>query len=231
MPGPTTLRLQEAAARHGLVVVFNLLERAGDVTYDASPVIDADGTLLGVTRMMHITEYAHFHEQSYYAPGDTGARVYATAAGRLGVAICYDRHYPEYLRALALAGADVVAVPQAGARGEWPDGLFEAELQVAAFQHGFYALLVNRVAREGPLVFDGRSFAAGPDGRLLAQAPAEAASVTTVALDYAACAASAARRLFLRDRRPEAYARGAVAPAPAPAPVTLETARAQAAKA
>jgi len=99
VPGPTTEAMAETAAELGLVVVFNLMERDGDHTFDTSPVIDADGTLLGRTRMMHITAYEHFHEQGYYAPGDTGAPVYDTAVGRLGVAICYDRHYPEYLRA------------------------------------------------------------------------------------------------------------------------------------
>ena len=84
------------------------------VAYDASPVIDGDGTILGVTRMVHITEYEHFHEQGYYAPGDTGAPVYDTWVGMLGVAICYDRHYPEYMRSLALDGAELVFVPQAG---------------------------------------------------------------------------------------------------------------------
>ena len=73
--------------------------------------------------MIHITDYPCFHEQGYYTPGDTGAPVYRTKAGDIGVAICYDRHYPEYMRALALGGADLVVVPQAGAVGEWPDGL------------------------------------------------------------------------------------------------------------
>ena len=103
------------AAKHGVVIVPNLFERGPDQggphppTYDSSPVIDGDGTILGVTRMVHITDYEHFHEQGYYAPGDTGAPVYDTWVGKLGVAICYDRHYGEYMRALALGGADVVS--------------------------------------------------------------------------------------------------------------------------
>jgi N-carbamoylputrescine amidase len=73
--------------------------------------------------------------------------------GRLGVAICYDRHYPEYMRALAIAGADLVVVPQAGVAGEWPEGLYEAEMQVAAFQNGYYTALCNRVGKEDQLAF------------------------------------------------------------------------------
>jgi len=111
IPGPMTDAFSARAATLGVVVVLNLFERAGDRTYDSSPVIDADGRLLGTTRMIHITDYAWFHEQGYYMPGDTGAPVYDTAAGRLGVAICYDRHYPEYMRALAVQGAEMVIVP------------------------------------------------------------------------------------------------------------------------
>ena len=98
VPGPMTDAFAERARRHGLVIVLNLYERDGSRAYDCSPVIDADGRLLGRTRMIHITEYACFHEQGYYTPGDTGAPVYDTKAGRIGVAICYDRHYPEYMR-------------------------------------------------------------------------------------------------------------------------------------
>ena len=103
VPGPTTDLFARVARDLGVVVVLNLFERDGERTFDCSPVIDADGTLLGRTRMIHITDYPCFHEQGYYVPGDTGAPVYRTRAGILGVAICYDRHYPEYMRALALA--------------------------------------------------------------------------------------------------------------------------------
>ena len=159
VPGPLTDAFSERARRHGAVAVLNLYERDGRNAYDCSPVIDADGRLLGRTRMIHITEYACFHEQGYYTPGDTGAPVYDTKAGRIGVAICYDRHYPEYMRALAVAGADLVVVPQAGSVGEWPEGLYEAELQVAAFQNGYYTALCNRVGEEDCLTFSGESWA------------------------------------------------------------------------
>lgn len=197
--------LEEAARRLGVVVVANLYERDGERCYDTSPVIDADGTLLGRTRMVHITDYPCFHEQSWYAPGDTGAPVYATAAGRIGVAICYDRHYPEYMRALALQGAEVVLIPQAGAVDEWPAGVYEAEVQAAAFQNGYFAALCNRVGPEERLVFAGESFVCGPDGRILARAPRGEEAVLHVDLDLDEIARSPARRLFLRDRRPELY--------------------------
>jgi predicted amidohydrolase len=214
VPGPTTEALAEAAREHEVVVVFNLMERDGDHTFDTSPVLDADGSLLGRTRMMHITEYEHFHEQGYYTPGDTGAPVYDTAMGRLGVAICYDRHYPEYLRALALQDAEIVVVPQAGTVGEWPDGMYEAELRVAALQHGFFTALANRVGHEGEMHFAGRSFVTDPFGEVIAQAPGSEETVLHASMELDATADAPARHLFLRHRRPDQYEQGAVSIAP-----------------
>ncbi len=210
LTGPTVTQFQDAARRLGVVVVLNLYERAGTLAYDTSPVIDADGTLLGKTRMMHITDYEGFYEQDYYAPGDTGAPVYETSVGRIGVAICYDRHYPEYLRALALAGADLVVVPQAGALGEWPNGLFEAELRVASFQQGYYMALSNRVGKESVLHFGGGSFVTDPFGQMVAQAPENEEAILYAHLDLSTCANSPARQLFMKHRRPEAYHQGVV---------------------
>lgn len=205
VPGPLTDALADRAAARGIVVVANLLEADGGRTFDASPVIDADGTLLGVTRMVHVPDYPCFHEKGWYAPGDRGAPVFETAAGRIGVAICYDRHYPEYLRALALGGAELVVVPQAGAVDEWPEGLFEAEVRAAAFQNGFFVALVNRVGEEERLAFAGESFVCDPAGTVVARAPAGEEATLVVQIDLAAASGSHARRLFLPDRRPELY--------------------------
>jgi N-carbamoylputrescine amidase len=206
LDGPTVTAFQKKARELGVVVVLNLYERDGVATYDSSPVIDADGSVLGVTRMIHITEYPCFHEQGYYTPGDTGAPVYETRAGRIGVAICYDRHFPEYMRALALNGADVVFVPQAGAVGEWPEGLYEGEMRVAAFQNGYHVALCNRIGQEDCLEFAGESFVCDPDGVVIARAPLKQDHVLYADLDPAAAERSHARRLFLRHRRPELYA-------------------------
>ena len=205
IPGPMTEAFQALAAEHGVVVILNLYERDGDYAYDTSPVIDADGQLLGCTRMVHITEYQHFHEQGYYDPGDQGAPVYDTRFGKFGVAICYDRHFPEYLRALTLGGAEVIFVPQAGAVGEWPDGLYEAEMQVAAFQNGVFTALCNRVGEEERLTFAGESFICDPAGRVVARAQAGCADVLHAELDLSQIGASHGKKLFIRDRRPELY--------------------------
>ena len=206
IPGPTTEVFQRLAAELEAVVVLNLFERDGEETFDTSPVIDSDGTLLGSTRMVHITEYDCFHEQGYYTAGDRGAPVYSTRAGKIGVAICYDRHYPEYMRALALNGAEVVIVPQAGAVGEWPEGLYEAEMRVAAFQNGYFTALCNRVGKEECLTFGGESFLCAPSGCVIARAPALEEAILHSELDLEAVVESYARKLFLRDRRPELYA-------------------------
>jgi N-carbamoylputrescine amidase len=220
VPGPTTGRIARRAAELSLVVVFNLYEvDERGRRFDSSPVIDADGTLLGVTRMVHITDYPGFHETAYYHPGDRGAPVYDTAVGRIGVAICYDRHYPEYMRALGVAGAELVVIPQAGTVGEWPEGLYEAEVRTAAFQNGYWAALCNRVGEEGELAFAGESFVADPEGRLTARGASGEEDLVIADLDLAACGRSHAGRLFWRDRRPELYGawlgrRSGAAPSP-----------------
>jgi N-carbamoylputrescine amidase len=206
IPGPLTDAFAAKARELGAVAVLNLFEGDGERTFDCSPVIDADGTLLGRTRMIHITDYTCFHEQGYYAPGDKGAPVYATKAGRIGVAICYDRHYPEYMRALAVAGADLVVVPQAGSVGEWPEGLYEAEMRVAAFQNGYFVALCNRVGKEERLTFAGESFVCDPTGVVVARATQGTDETLYADIDFQKNADSHARKLFMRDRRPELYA-------------------------
>lgn len=206
LDGPTITAFCKKARELQVVVVPNLFERDGDHTFDSSPVIDADGALLGVTRMIHITEYACFHEQGYYTPGDTGAPVYQTRAGHIGVAICYDRHFPEYMRALAVGGAGLVIVPQAGVTGEWPDGLYEGEMRVAAFQNGYYTALCNRVGREDCLDFSGESFVCDPNGEVIARAGQGTDEILYTDVDLAVSAKSHARQLFMKHRRPELYA-------------------------
>lgn len=205
IPGQTTEIFQALAEEYGVVVILNIFERDGKRTFDSSPVIDGDGKLLGVTRMVHIMEGPGFHERGYYTPGDRKDFVYQTKAGRIGVAICYDRHFPEYMRCLGLQGAEAVIVPQAGAVGEWTKGIFEAELQVAAFQNGYYAALVNRVGREEVVHFSGESFVVSPHGEIIARAPQGKDHILYADCDFKDIGRSSAKRHFLPDRRPEFY--------------------------
>jgi len=205
IPGPITDACS-LAKELGVVIVPNLYELAGDATYDTSPIIDADGRLIGAQRMVHIPDYEGFHEKTYYTPGDFGMPVFTTAVGRIGVAICYDRHYPETMRALALGGADLVLVPQAGAVDEWPEGLFKAEMRVAAFQNGVFVALCNRVGSEELLEFAGESFVCDPGGSVIARAAKSEDAILICDIDLTQIASSHARKLFLPDRRPELYA-------------------------
>ncbi len=205
IPGPTTERFIQLAKELGVVFVLNLYERDGDKAFDTSPVIDADGTLLGTTRMLHITDYEGFYEQDYYDPGDHDAPVYQTEFGKIGVSICYDRHYPEYMRRLALQGAEIVFVPQAGAIGEWPEGLYQAELRVAAFQNGYFTALCNRVGKEDVLEFAGESFVCDPFGQVIAQAAKGRDEILFCDIDLDRIKESPAKKWFFRDRRAELY--------------------------
>ncbi len=206
IPGPITDRFAGLAKQHEVVTILNLFEKQGKHTFDSSPIIDADGTLLGVTRMVHIIEAPCFHETGYYAPAPPCEQlVFDTHYGKIGIAICYDRHFPEYMRSLGLEEAELVIVPQAGSVGEWPDGLFEAEMQVSSFWNGYFSALCNRVGKEDCLTFEGKSFVTAPDGRILAQAPAGEDAILYVEIDLDEVEKSHARRHFLADRRPEVY--------------------------
>lgn len=205
IPGTITEAFSELAAEFEVVFVLNLFEVDDGKTYDSSPVINSDGSILGTTRMVHITDYACFHEKKYYAPGNNGAPVYETPFGKIGVAICYDRHYPEYMRTMALNGAEIVFVPQAGAVGEWPEGLYESELRTAAFQNGYFTALCNRVGKEPKLTFAGESFVCNPSGEIIAQAGKRVEEILYCDLDLSDVQNSHAKKLFLKDRRPELY--------------------------
>ncbi len=205
IPGATTDIFTQLAKELGVVIILNLYEKENNKTYDSSPVIDVDGKILGVTRMIHITDYKCFHEKGYYSPGNNGAPVYNTKFGKIGVAICYDRHYPEYMRALAIKGAEIVFIPQAGAVGEWPEGLYEAELRVAAFQNGYYTALCNRIGKEECLSFAGESFVCDPAGNVVTKANTGTEEILYCDVDLEEINKSHAKKLFLKDRRPELY--------------------------
>lgn len=165
---PAVRRLSELARAHRLVTVANVYMAREGRRYDASPVFDADGTLLGVSEMVHVAQFENFWEKDYYAHGEA-FHVYDTAAGRIGVVICYDRHFPESWRACALQGAEIIATPTCNLADE-PLELFASEMAVMAMQNSVYALLANRCGTEDVVRYAGRSVIAGPDGTILARA-------------------------------------------------------------
>jgi predicted amidohydrolase len=205
IPGPTTDIFTKLAEEYGVVTVLNLFERDGDKTYDSSPVIDSNGEILGIVRMVHIMDGMGFYEKGYYFPGNSHEYVFNTAVGKVGIAVCYDRHFPEYMRNLALNGAEIVLIPQAGAKGEWSEGMFEAEIRVAAFQNGYFAALTNRVGKEDKLTFAGESFVVNPEGDVIARAPKGKDSILYANCDLKEVHYCTAKKYFFMDRRPEYY--------------------------
>jgi len=207
IPGPTTERFQAAAAKHGIVTVINVFERAAPGRYyDASPVIDADGTLLGVSRMLHIAEEPGYNEKFYYWPGDGGWPVFETKAGRLGVAICYDRHYPEHFRALALDGAEIVVVPTATSIAEQAfRNVWEIEVQAAAVANQIFIAVANRAGRDGELQFFGASFVSGPNGMIMNRAATDEEELLVTEIDLNAIEETRRHVPFLRDLRSDLY--------------------------
>lgn len=168
---PAVQRLGALARTHGLVTVANVYMARGGKRYDASPVFDADGTLLGISEMVHVAQFEGFWEKDYYDHG-AAFEVYDTAAGRVGVVICYDRHFPESWRACALKGAEIIATPACNLAHENLD-LFAQEICVMAMQNSVYAAMSNRCGVEDGVAYAGHSVIAGPDGALLARAGAD----------------------------------------------------------
>lgn len=196
--GAEIARLAAAARAADIVVVSNLyLKDPGGVRHDASPVINADGTVLGVTRMTEIAQFEGFWEQDYYAPGD-GWPVYDTAAGKVGVVICFDRHFPESYRACARRGAEIVVTPTCIEAKE-PLDLFEAEMRTLAYQNLVFAALANRCGVEDGQAYAGASLITGPDGAVLAKAGAEP-ELLIAELDLAARRERAERLGWLESR-------------------------------
>lgn len=204
IPGPITTAFQDKARELGIVVIPNIFELAGPGRhYDASPVIDADGTLLGVSRMIHIAEEPGFNERFYYWPGNSGFKVHQTAAGPVGMAICYDRHFPEHIRALTIGGAEIILSPFAGTAGD-PSRGYELEMQGSAFSNAVFIACCNRTGEEPKLTFAGGSFVVDPAGEIIAKAGGNE-ELLIIDIDRTLVTANRNRRPFLRDRRPELY--------------------------
>ncbi len=137
--------------------------------YDTSLLIDRSGQIVGRQKMVHIAQCPCFYEQDYYTPSEEGFAVFDTELGRIGIVVCFDRHYPESIRTQALRGADLILIPTANTSDE-PSELFQWEIRVQAFQNSVFAAMCNRVGQEDAMLFSGESLVIGPDGELLALA-------------------------------------------------------------
>jgi beta-ureidopropionase len=207
--GPTTKRFQELAARHGMVMVLPMYEEEQPgILYNTAAVIDADGTYLGKYRKTHIPQVKGFWEKFYFRPGNTGYPVFQTAVGRVGVYICYDRHFPEGWRALGLNGAQIVFNPSATSRG-LSSYLWQLEQTAAAAANMYYVGAINRVGIEplGDNDFYGTSYFATPRGQIIGDAASgDSAELVVRDLDLDAIDDVRTQWAFYRDRRPDTYA-------------------------
>ncbi|MGH9321759.1 MAG: nitrilase-related carbon-nitrogen hydrolase [Vicinamibacteria bacterium] len=208
VPGPTTEALVPYARKYGMVMVIPVYEREqAGVYYNTAAVIDADGKYLGKYRKNHLPHTAGFWEKYFFKPGNLGYPVFDTAFAKVGVYICYDRHFPEGARLLGLKGAEVVFNPSATVAG-LSQYLWKLEQPAHAVANGYFMGCLNRVGEEAPWrigKFYGHSYFVDPRGRFLAEGGEEEDELVTAELNLDVI--EEVRRLwqFYRDRRPETY--------------------------
>ncbi len=207
--GPTTKLMQELAQRHNMVIVVPIYEEESTgVYYNTAAVIDADGTYLGKYRKNHIPHVAPgFWEKFYFKPGNLGYPVFDTAYGKVGVYICYDRHFPEGARALGLNGAEIVFNPSATVAG-LSEYLWKLEQPAHAVANAYFVGAINRVGHEQPWdigEFYGQSYFCDPRGQFLATASRDKTELVTAELDFDKIREVRNTWQFYRDRRPETY--------------------------
>ncbi|ASQ97641.1 nitrilase-related carbon-nitrogen hydrolase [Streptomyces sp. 11-1-2] len=206
--GPTVQRMRELAREAGMVIVVPVfeLEQSG-FYYNTAAVIDADGSYLGKYRKHHIPQVKGFWEKYYFKPGNVGWPVFDTAVGRVGVYICYDRHFPEGWRALGLAGAQIVYNPSATSRG-LSAYLWQLEQPAAAVANEYFIAAINRVGIEeyGDNDFYGTSYFVDPRGQFVGDVASDKEEELIVRdLDFGLIDEVRQQWAFYRDRRPDAY--------------------------
>jgi beta-ureidopropionase len=206
--GPTTQRFIELAKELSMVLVLPMYEREQDgILYNTAAVIDADGTYLGKYRKTHIPQVKGFWEKFYFRPGNMGYPVFDTAVGRIGVYICYDRHFPEGWRALGLAGAKIVFNPSATSRG-LSAYLWQLEQPASAVANEYFIGAINRVGIEdlGDNDFYGQTYFVNPRGQFIGDVASTTDSELVVRdLDMDLLAEVRNQWAFYRDRRPDMY--------------------------
>jgi len=206
--GPTTRIMQDLAKETGMVIIVPIFEKEDDgFFYNTAGVVDADGTFLGKYRKTHIPHVDGFWEKFYFRPGNTGYPIFDTAVGRIGVYICYDRHFPEGWRALGLAGAKIVFNPSATSRG-LSMYLWNLEQPAAAVANEYFIGAINRVGKEpyGDNDYYGSSYFVDPRGQIIDGAASDTDEELVVRdLDLDLVDEVRKTWAFYRDRRPDAY--------------------------
>lgn len=210
VPGPTTDAVAKLAAKYGMAVVVPVYEKEmAGVLYNTAAVYDADGTYLGKYRKNHIPHTSGFWEKYFFKPGNLGYPVFETRYARIGVYICYDRHFPEGARALGLNGAEIVFNPSATVAG-LSQYLWKLEQPAHAVANGYFVGAINRVGTEPPWnigKFYGSSYFVDPRGSFLAQATEDDDALVVAEMDLDTIDEVRKTWQFFRDRRPETYGR------------------------
>jgi beta-ureidopropionase len=208
--GPTTKLMQELAKKHSMVIAAPIYEEEiTGVYYNTTAVIDADGSYLGKYRKTHIPQVAGFWEKFFFKPGNSGWPVFQTAYCKLGVYTCYDRHFPEGWRALALNGAEYIVNPSATVAG-LSEYLWKLEQPASAVANGVFIGAINRVGSEAPWnigEFYGQSYFVNPRGQIEAIASRDKDELLVHEMDFDMIREVRNTWQFFRDRRPETYAR------------------------
>ncbi len=159
----------DACRRNHIMAVPNIYLVEDGKHYDASILIGKDGQVIGIQKMVHVAYAEKFYEADYYTPSDDGFKVFDTEFGKVGIMVCFDRHYPESIRTEALMGADLILIPTVNTTEE-PMELFEQEIRVQAFQNSVYAAMANRVGKEDEMNFAGESIVVSPEGNTIMKA-------------------------------------------------------------
>lgn len=219
IPGPSTERLGELAKELNVVIVASLFEkRASGLYHNTAAIIDADGSLMGKYRKMHIPDDPLFYEKFYFTPGDLGFLAWNTAHGKIGVCVCWDQWYPESARLTALRGAEILFFPTAigwhpGEKekyGKRQHDSWETIQRSHAIANGCYVAAANRIGLETPeggdgIEFWGQSFVADPSGQIIAKASVDQPEVLVVPIESKTVETQRTHWPFFRDRRIDAY--------------------------
>jgi N-carbamoylputrescine amidase len=219
IPGPSTDAFCKLAKKHKVVIVASLFEkRASGLYHNTAAIIDADGSMLGIYRKMHIPDDPLYYEKFYFTPGDLGFKAWRTRYAKIGVLICWDQWYPEGARLTAMQGAEILFYPTAigwhpSEKAEYgvnQHGAWETIQRSHAVANGCYVAVANRIGLEQPIGGDGiefwgQSFVAGTSGQILAKASVDKEENLLVPVDLAKVDVTRTHWPFLRDRRIDAY--------------------------
>ena len=201
--GETVKKFCDICRNNKISAVPNLYLLENDRTYDASIFIDKNGEVKGTQKMVHIAQAEQFYEQDYYTPSDEGFKVFDTEFGKIGLVVCFDRHYPESIRTEVLRGAELILIPTVNTKAE-PSLMFEWELRVQAFQNSVILAMCNRVGTEGNMCFSGESIVVDAKGDILAKAD-DTEQILYVDIDMQESLKIRNAKPYTQLRRPDFY--------------------------